>query len=164
MFPPSAIISATAFVFPYFASYTIMALTTEMPHWLLHCLLSHRRPLHILEDAGGGSKSPPCPSHVIRQKHKSHHGVQPVVSIEGSNIWNTLHCRHNCIFSSQLSLNSPSQKVPLINQHKCPALNSQAAQFSLHSLGHSCISQHGLTFSSKNLFMDSRNNKNLTCL
>ena len=42
---------------------------------------------------------------------------------------NTLHLRHINILLPQLTRVLPSQKVPLINQQRWPALNSQAGQF-----------------------------------
>jgi hypothetical protein len=56
---------------------------------------------------------------------------------------NTMHRRHTLILLLQLAHGFPSQMVPLINQQRCPASNSQAGQFLRLSGGHAWTSQQG---------------------
>lgn len=70
--------------------------------------------------------------------------------------WKTSHFRQNFIFSSQFRCAFPWQIVPLINQHKCPVLNSQAGHWYLFSGGQSSTSQQGLTGSSCISFVETK--------
>lgn len=70
--------------------------------------------------------------------------------------WNTVHCWHIFIFLRQLSWTLPLQNVPLMNQQRCPAQNSQAGQFRFVSTEHLCISQQGLALLGGHFFMAKR--------
>ena len=70
--------------------------------------------------------------------------------------WKNLHSRQNFIFSSQFRCALPWQIVPLINQHKCPVLNSQAGHWYLFSGGQSSTSQHGFNGASWVSFIETK--------
>ena len=66
--------------------------------------------------------------------------------------------RQKFIFSRHFFWAVPSQIVPLINQQRSPALNSQAGHCLFFSEGQFFITQHGLLFSKLSFTLDTRKN------
>lgn len=74
----------------------------------------------------------------------------------GSNEASTSHFRQTFIFSLQLLRACPSQTVPLMNQQRLPALNSQAGHICLLSGGHPFAFQQGTRGRLAPLCLDAR--------